>query len=167
MPARSFKFLRKLKRTKIMNRYTSLLNDTAQLNDQHHQQMELLLPWFLTDSLEHNEWQQVEAHLRSCILCSGLLVGMEKPKLLNHPSKLSLWIFGISKPTQSLESEGWLSCAFALLQPEQRAVIELTFCYGMPYQDIARILNCPEDTVKKRLFNARKKLQIFAETQEN
>ena len=167
MPAKSFMSLRKLKRTKIMNRYTSLLNDTTQFNDQQHHQIELLLPWFLNESLEHNEWQQVETHLRSCIQCSGLLVERDKPKLLKQPSKLSLWIFGIRKPTKSLESEGWLSCAFAMLQPEQRAVIELTFCYSMAYQDIARILNCPENTVKKRLFNARKKLQIFAETQED
>ena len=149
-----------------MNRYTSLLNDTAQLNDQH-QQIQLLLPWYLNESLEHNERQQVEIHLRSCILCGGLLLAGKKPELLNYPSKLSLWIFGATKPTQSLESEGWLSCAFAMLQPEQRAVIELTFCYDMSYQDIARILNCPENTVKKRLFHARKKLQIFAETLES
>ena len=149
-----------------MNRYTSLLNNTAQLNDQH-QQIQLLLPWYLNESLEHNDRQQVETHLRSCILCGGLLVAGENPELVNHPSKLSLWIFGATKPIQSLESEGWLSCAFALLQPEQRAVIELTFCYGMPYQDIARILNCPENIVKKRLFHARKKLQIFAETLES
>jgi len=117
MPAKSFMSLRKLKRTKIMNRYTSLLNDTTQFNDQQHHQIELLLPWFLNESLEHNEWQQVETHLRSCIQCSGLLVERDKPKLLKQPSKLSLWIFGIRKPTKSLESEGWLSCAFAMLQP--------------------------------------------------
>jgi len=49
----------------------------------------------------------------------------------------------------------------------QRAVIELTFYHGLPYQDIARILNCPENTVKTRMFHARKKLQVFAETQED
>jgi RNA polymerase sigma factor (sigma-70 family) len=69
-----------------------------------------------------------------------------------------------ANPAQNLESEDWLSCALAVLPPDQRAVIELTFYHGLPYQDIAIILNCPENTVKTRMFNARKKLQIFAKT---
>ena len=72
-----------------------------------------------------------------------------------------------ANPAQSRESEDWLNCALAILQPDQRAVIELTFYHGLPYQDIARILNCPENTVKTRMFHARRKLQVFAETQEN
>jgi RNA polymerase sigma factor (sigma-70 family) len=72
-----------------------------------------------------------------------------------------------ANPAQSRESEDWLCCAFAILSPDQRAVIELTFYHGLPYQDIAKILNCPENTVKTRMFHARKKLQVFAETQEN
>jgi RNA polymerase sigma factor (sigma-70 family) len=70
-------------------------------------------------------------------------------------------------PAQGRESEDWLSCALAILPPDQRAVIELTFFHGLSYQDIAKILHCPENTVKTRMFHARKKLQVFAETQEN
>jgi hypothetical protein len=62
MPARSFRFLLKLKRTKNMNQHTSSSTD-------QHQRILLLLPWYLNQSLEHNERQQVENHLRSCILC--------------------------------------------------------------------------------------------------
>ena len=68
---------------------------------------------------------------------------------------------------QSYEHEDWLSCALAILSPEQRAVIELTFYHDLPYQEIAKILNCPENTIKTRMFHARKKLQVFAELQEN
>lgn len=71
MPARSFRFLQKLKRTKTMNRHTSSSTD-------QHQQILLLLPWYLNQSLEHNERQQVESHLRSCILCSRELVVLRK-----------------------------------------------------------------------------------------
>ncbi|MGJ0483552.1 MAG: RNA polymerase sigma factor [Methylomicrobium sp.] len=63
------------------------------------------------------------------------------------------------------EHEDWLNCALAILSPDQRAVIELTFFHDLPYQDIARIVDCPENTVKTRMFHARKKLQVFAETQ--
>jgi len=72
-----------------------------------------------------------------------------------------------ANPAQGRENEDWLSCALAILPPDQRAVIELTFYHDLPYQDIAKILNCPENTVKTRMFHARKKLQVFAETQEN
>jgi len=68
--------------------------------------------------------------------------------------------------TQNQENRDWLNRALAALPPEQRAVIELTFYYDLAYQDIAKILDCPENTVKTRMFHARKKLQVFAATQE-
>lgn len=70
-------------------------------------------------------------------------------------------------PAQNYEDQDWLSAALASLSPEQRAVMELMFYYELPYQDIAKILGCPDNTVKTRMFNARKKLQGFAETQEH
>lgn len=72
-----------------------------------------------------------------------------------------------ANPARSLENQDWLNSALASLPAEQQAVIELTFYHGLSYQDIARILGCPENTVKTRMFHARKKLQTFAETQEN
>lgn len=71
MLARGFRFLRKLKRTKTMNRHTSSSTD-------QHQQILLLLPWYLNKSLEHDELQQVESHLQSCIMCSRELVVLRK-----------------------------------------------------------------------------------------
>lgn len=71
-----------------------------------------------------------------------------------------------SNPAQYQENADWLNTALAILPPEQRAVIELTFYHGLAYQEIAKILDCPENTVKTRMFHARKKLQFFAETQE-
>jgi RNA polymerase sigma factor (sigma-70 family) len=68
---------------------------------------------------------------------------------------------------EKLESEDWLSCSLATLSPDQRAVIELTFYHELPYQEIAKILNCPENTVKTRMFHARKKLQLLSKTQED
>lgn len=70
-----------------------------------------------------------------------------------------------SNQAQNQENEDWLNCALAILPPDQRAVIELTFYYELPYQEIAKILDCPENTVKTRMFHARKKLQGFAKTQ--
>ena len=45
------------------------------------------------------------------------------------------------------------------LSPEHRAVVELTYYYGMHYSQIAEIMKCPEGTIKTRMFHARKKLR--------
>ncbi|MGH8770298.1 MAG: RNA polymerase sigma factor [Burkholderiales bacterium] len=44
------------------------------------------------------------------------------------------------------------------LSPEPRAVMELTFVEGFSYQQIASIAGCPENTVKARMFHARRRL---------
>lgn len=67
---------------------------------------------------------------------------------------------------QDVEARDWLNASLAQLSVEQRAVIELTFCHGLSYQEVASILDCPENTVKTRMFHARKKLQAFAVAQE-
>lgn len=50
----------------------------------------------------------------------------------------------------------------AELSPEQRAVFELTYYFGYSYSEIGDILNCPENTVKTRMFHGRKKLRALA-----
>ncbi len=49
--------------------------------------------------------------------------------------------------------------AMADLSPEQRAVVDLTYFHGLGYRDIAEILGCPVDTVKTRMFHARRRLK--------
>lgn len=58
---------------------------------------------------------------------------------------------------------GWelgdaMSWAFAKLSPDHQAVLELCFSEDFTYQEIADIMNCPLNTVKTRLFHARKRL---------
>ena len=58
---------------------------------------------------------------------------------------------------------GWelgreLMAALQQLSPEHRAVIELTFVEGLSYPQIASIVGCPENTVKTRMFHARRRL---------
>jgi len=52
-----------------------------------------------------------------------------------------------------------LGDALATLSPEQRAVVELTYFHECGYREIAAILECPVDTVKTRMFHARRKLR--------
>ena len=102
-------------------------------------------------------------------------------------SKVSTWIFGIAwhkalkalerqkretpplpVPTEierpddgasALEVREWLGLALDRLSSEQRLVVELTFFAGYSYQEIARIADCPVNTVKTRMFHARHRLR--------
>ncbi|MEE8302912.1 MAG: sigma-70 family RNA polymerase sigma factor, partial [Candidatus Tectomicrobia bacterium] len=52
-----------------------------------------------------------------------------------------------------------LRAALAELSTDHRDVIELTFFHGCSYQEIAAIVDCPENTVKTRMYHAKKQLQ--------
>ena len=52
-----------------------------------------------------------------------------------------------------------LSRALTSLSPEHRAVIGLTYYEGCTYREIASIVGCPIDTVKTRMFHARRRLK--------
>jgi RNA polymerase sigma factor (sigma-70 family) len=56
-----------------------------------------------------------------------------------------------------------LSRALDKLSAEHRAVVELTYFHGLGYREIADVVDCPVDTVKTRMFHARRKLRtLFA-----
>jgi RNA polymerase sigma factor (sigma-70 family) len=60
-----------------------------------------------------------------------------------------------------------LNGAIGALPAQQRAVIELTFYEGYTYREIATIIDCPVDTVKTRMFHARRRLkELLAERRE-
>lgn len=62
---------------------------------------------------------------------------------------------------RDLEIEDWLSVAFSKLPADQRAVLELTYHQGLHYGEIAEIMQCPENTVKTRMFHARRKIKAL------
>jgi RNA polymerase sigma-70 factor (ECF subfamily) len=52
-----------------------------------------------------------------------------------------------------------LQRAIAELSPDHRAVVEFTYFHEMGYREIAEIMGCPVDTVKTRMFHARRHLK--------
>jgi RNA polymerase sigma-70 factor (ECF subfamily) len=58
-----------------------------------------------------------------------------------------------------MEADEVAAAALRRLPAEQRAVMELVYHDGMAYGDIAALLDCPENTVKTRIFHARKRLR--------
>jgi RNA polymerase sigma factor (sigma-70 family) len=63
--------------------------------------------------------------------------------------------------------DGPLAVARAITQltPKHRAVVILTYHFGYTYREIAEIVHCPENTVKTRMYHARKALQALLEAQ--
>lgn len=49
--------------------------------------------------------------------------------------------------------------AIGELSPDHRAVVDLTYYHDAGYREIAEIMSCPVDTVKTRMFHARRHLK--------
>lgn len=65
-------------------------------------------------------------------------------------------------PSTGVEAERvrrGLADALATLSPAHRAVVELTYYQEFGYREIAEIMGCPPDTVKTRMFHARRNLR--------
>lgn len=52
-----------------------------------------------------------------------------------------------------------LAAAMNSLSADHRAVVDLTYFHGMGYREIAEVVSCPVDTVKTRMFHARRRLK--------
>lgn len=123
------------------------------------------------------------------VLNDTMYVVWRKADTFNSQSKVSTWIFAIAyrkalkargrfdEPVESDEAVyeqiqpgpetlmmqrqlcERLSDEIDLMSVEQRAVIELTIFHGCAYREIAQIMECPIDTVKTRMFHARRRLR--------
>jgi RNA polymerase sigma factor (sigma-70 family) len=65
-------------------------------------------------------------------------------------------------PEQQLslrQTRAALARALETLSAEQRAVLILTYFHDLPYAEIARVVDCPVDTVKTRMFHGRRRLR--------
>jgi RNA polymerase sigma-70 factor, ECF subfamily len=62
-------------------------------------------------------------------------------------------------PASAVEQRQFLDRALAALPLEQRLALELTLYLGHSCDEVAAITDCPVNTVKTRVFHARRKLQ--------
>ena len=58
-----------------------------------------------------------------------------------------------------------LRIAMEELSADHRAVVDLTYFHDMGYREIAEIMACPVDTVKTRMFHARRRLKRMLDGQ--
>jgi RNA polymerase sigma-70 factor (ECF subfamily) len=63
--------------------------------------------------------------------------------------------------------QDWLRDGLEKISPEQRSVVELTYYFGYSYIEISEIMGCPVNTVKTRMFHARRKLgNLLSQSEE-
>lgn len=104
-------------------------------------------------------------------------------------SRVSTWIFGIayrqamrrvgrrqmrlwprkdpdelaSVGNRDLETEDWIRRGLDMLPAAQQLTMILVFYLGLSYTETARLTDCPVNTVKTRMFHARRKLRELLE----
>ena len=61
------------------------------------------------------------------------------------------------------QSQELIRQALLRLSPKHRAVIVLTFFEGLSYREISEVVGCPHNTVKTRMFHARRNLRRVLE----
>jgi RNA polymerase sigma factor (sigma-70 family) len=125
------------------------------------------------------------------VLNDTMLVVWRRCETFNGQSKVSTWIFAIAyrtalkalrqrdEPVDTLADElasdddgpeqrlsadqtrAALLRALDGLSTEQRSVLVLTYFHDLAYAEIARIVDCPVDTVKTRMFHGRRRLRAL------
>lgn len=114
-----------------------------------------------------------------------LLVVWQSADRFRGDSKVSTWIFGIAyrkamrrlsgntmkfvgdrrwdemahDDTADAETRDWVRHGLDALPPAQQMTINLVFFLGLSYAEIAQVMDCPVNTVKTRMYHARRKLR--------
>lgn len=116
-----------------------------------------------------------------------MLVVWNKAGTFRGDSKVSTWIFGIAyKQTMrrvtrkklqlsplteneetgidsetAIETEDWVRNGLHALPAAQQLTVVLVFYLGLSYEETAQVTDCPVNTVKTRMFHARRKLKEY------
>jgi RNA polymerase sigma factor (sigma-70 family) len=108
-------------------------------------------------SCKVSTWVFAIAYRKACKGLHGLDEPLESSDdaCAGDPSWQPEWQF------EQLSLRHAVDAALAALPLEQRAAFQLTFYHDMAYADIAAIMDCPVNTVKTRLFHARRRLALL------
>jgi RNA polymerase sigma-70 factor, ECF subfamily len=113
-------------------------------------------------------WNSAE-RFRGDSRVSTWIVGIAYRRALKSMRRRSFEIIGLEETemlagadgVQAWENEEWIEGALHELPIEQRLCLELAYVLGHSCEEIAVITNCSVNTVKTRLFHARRKLSTL------
>lgn len=114
-----------------------------------------------------------------------MMVVWQKADTFRGDSRVSTWIFGVAyrlamrrltrRKThifdaasenemsagidETIETEDWVLQGISALSTAHQLAVVLVFYLGLSYEETAQIAGCPTNTIKTRMFHARKKLK--------
>lgn len=143
--ARLWRFLHKLLRRPHL--IDEVLNDT------------MMVVWSKIDDFAGNSrlstWMFGIAYRQAM----NALRRLDEPIELGEEERADLDVAGPEQAAGRTWSHQALNAAMATLSPVHRAVVTLTYEQELGYREIAEIMDCPVDTVKTRMFHARRQLR--------
>jgi RNA polymerase sigma-70 factor (ECF subfamily) len=115
-------------------------------------------------------WQKAHTYNGTCKVSTWIFSiayrqGLKALRRLPQPVEIVMEDEGVAdmpEPEQQishLQLRKVLESALNELPMEQRSVIALTCYHGMAYDEIAQTMKCPVNTIKTRMFHARRKLK--------
>ena len=118
-----------------------------------------------------------------------MMIVWKKAATFRGDSKVSTWIFGIAyrqslgriskrrlvpAPDVDLDAlpahnedaseQDWVARALEALPAAQQVTVILVFYLGLSYEEVSSVTDCPVNTVKTRMFHAKKKLKVALDT---
>jgi RNA polymerase sigma-70 factor (ECF subfamily) len=76
-----------------------------------------------------------------------------------HEGPMLDFIEAAHEPWSHSDDREWVGAALVQLAEEQRTVLELFYRFGHSCEEIAKMVDCPTNTVKSRMYHGRLKMQ--------
>jgi RNA polymerase sigma factor (sigma-70 family) len=117
-------------------------------------------------------WQKANTYNRTCKVSTWIFSiayrkGLKAIRGVDDPIDMDFDLVADEtnvEPEQAISQRQLQQCvthALDALPLEQRTVVNLAYYHGMGYQEIAEIMDCPVNTIKTRMFHARKRLSVL------
>ena len=106
------------------------------------------------------------AKFRGDARISTWILGIAYRQAMRRLSRKTLKVVAEADPDEfsgpdavDIEQEDWVRAGIDALPAAQQAAIVLVFYNGLSYQEAAAVAGCPVNTIKTRMFHARRKLR--------
>jgi RNA polymerase sigma factor (sigma-70 family) len=117
-------------------------------------------------------WQKSDTYDHSCKVSTWIFAiayrkALKAIQFLDEPMDSDPDLYPaetVHEPEQEIshqQLQRTLETAFDAIPTEQRVVLVLTYYHGMGYAEIAKAMDCPVNTVKTRMFHARRRLKTL------
>ena len=110
------------------------------------------------------------AKFRGAARVSTWIFGIAYRQAMRRVSRRRLQLVGDVDPDsfaaddgRHIEREDWVRHGIDELPPAQKAAVILVFYQGLSYEEAAAVADCPVNTIKTRMFHARRKLRQLLE----